>query len=397
MNRQPRKTRQRLAPTQGRIVRDIKKSILAGSWQCGDRLPTRAELIDRYDTSNVTLQKVMDTLLAEGFVETRGALGTFVSNSPPHLTRYGLVFPESRTHYFGPPSLFWQALSEVAREFPVTESCRLESYYDALRGSNGEDHKRLIDDIEHHRLAGLVFASPPHALHGTPVLDAPDLSRVLITPLDDFGGLPTVYPDYANFIRRSLEQFRTANCRRLALLGVLPVPPDIQALLERELAAGGMAIPAHWQQFPSTYVPDAPRRAVHLLFANPADRPDGLLIFDDNLVESAALGLLDAGIRVPEQARVVAHANFPLPVKTAVPVERLGFDVSELLHTCIELLRRQNEGQAVAAHTWLPVRLQAGNASRHSPLLGNLPPAAASTATSSRATRTRPPAVPTLK
>ncbi len=375
MNRPARKTRRRSAPTQGRIVGDIKKRIISGNWPVGERLPNRAELIDRYNTSNVTIQKVMDTLLAEGFVETRGALGTFVSTSPPHLTRYGLVFPESRTHYFGPPSLFWQALSEVARDFPVSESCRLESYFDALRGVDGEDYKRLVDDIEHHRLAGLVFASPPHLLRNTPVLDAPGLSRVLIAPLDDFGGLTTVYPDYADFVARALERFQAAGSRRLAVLGFLPAAPDIQARFERELADRGMTTRPQWQQYPSTFVPEAARRAAHLLLSNPADRPDGLFIFDDNLVESATLGIADAGVAVPADLRVVAHANFPLPVKSTVPVERLGFDIGQLLHRCIDLLRRQNEGAAVAPHTWLPASRQAARNPHREALLGNLPAA----------------------
>ncbi len=353
MSANHKKRRRRTAHVQTMILRDIKKRILAGDWDCGSRMPTRTELIECYSTSNVTIQKVMDSLLADGFVETRGQLGTFVSNTPPHLTRYGLVFPESRRHYHGPPSLFWRALSEVAADFPVTDACRLESYYDALRGEEGEDYRRLVDDIESHRLAGLVFASPPHELRGTPVLNAPDLSRVLIAPHDDFGGLPTVYPDYSNFVHLALTHLYESGSRRIALLDVMTMPPEAEYSLECDLRELGMVTRKEWQQYPSTYVPEGARNAVNLLMSNPADRPDGLLIFDDNLTESAALGFMDAGVRVPDHVRVVSHANFPLPANTAVPVDRIGFDVNGLLHTCIELLRRQNEGGEVAAHTSL--------------------------------------------
>ena len=355
--RQPNKRRrQRAAPTQTRITHDIKQQILSGKWDRGMQLPTRAELIERYDTSNVTMQKVMDVLLDDGFVETRGSLGTFVSESPPHLTRYGLVFPESQRHYYGPASLFWTALSEVAAHFPETDACRLVNYYDALRGQDGEDYGRLVDDIRKHRLAGLVFASPPHEFRGTPVLDSPHLSRAIIEPVVDFPSIPTVYPDYNDFLRQALTHFEANGARRIAFLGFTSAPAGVAEILDDELAMRGMTTRQAWQQYPTLMIPEAARNAVCLLLSNADDRPDGILVFDDNLAEQAAMGVLDAGVSVPDEVCLVAHANFPLEMREAVQVTRIGFDTRELLYRCIELLRLQNEGEQVEPQTWLAAK-----------------------------------------
>ena len=92
-----------------------------------------------------------------------------------------------------------------------------------------------------------------------------------------------------------------------------------------------------------------------MMAANPKDRPDSLLILDDNLVEAATAGLVDAGVRVPRDMTVVARCNFPHPAPSAVPVMRVGYDVRELLSVCLDGLMRQRRGEPVPDITWIPL------------------------------------------
>ena len=69
--------------------------------------------------------------------------------------------------------------------------------------------------------------------------------------------------------------------------------------------------------------------------------PDALLITDDNLVGPATAGLKALGIRCPTDVEVVAHANFPWPTASALPITRIGFDANQLLHLGIADLDRQ--------------------------------------------------------
>jgi DNA-binding LacI/PurR family transcriptional regulator len=81
--------------------------------------------------------------------------------------------------------------------------------------------------------------------------------------------------------------------------------------------------------------PETARNLIHLLMQG-AERPDALLIADDNLVEHATAGLVAAGVRVPDDLEVVAHCNFPHPTPSVLPVRRLGYDAREVMKACVE-------------------------------------------------------------
>ena len=113
-------------------------------------------------------------------------------------------------------------------------------------------------------------------------------------------------------------------------------------------------------------VPDAFVQGVHpqcnwwtkpitqmLMSLPPAQRPDGLYVADDNLLEAATAGLLAANMAVPREVMVVAHTNFPWPTHSYVPVIRLGFDVSRILTTCIARIDEQRRGETPPAVTWM--------------------------------------------
>jgi DNA-binding LacI/PurR family transcriptional regulator len=84
-----------------------------------------------------------------------------------------------------------------------------------------------------------------------------------------------------------------------------------------------------------------------------ANRPDALIITDDNLVEHAQAGLIAAGIRVPDQVEVVEHCNFPWP-PSVLGTKRLGFDSHAILRACIDLIDRQRRNETVPGMTLVP-------------------------------------------
>src|SRR5207244_2676807 len=91
---------------------------------------------------------------------------------------------------------------------------------------------------------------------------------------------------------------------------------------------------------------EAARSVAHLLMSlAPEDRPDGLIISDDNLVEHAQAGLADAGVRIPDELDVVAHCNWPEPPASVLPVTRLGFDNIAVMRTCTRLIDEQRSGR----------------------------------------------------
>jgi DNA-binding LacI/PurR family transcriptional regulator len=122
------------------------------------------------------------------------------------------------------------------------------------------------------------------------------------------------------------------------------------------MTARKMSTRPHWSQGAGRDGLHWIRNATHLLMhPGQLERPDGLIISDDNLVEYATAGLIDAGVKVPQDLDVVAHCNFPWPTPSVLPVQRLGYDARECLRICLDLLDRRRQGQTTESE----VRLQA--------------------------------------
>ncbi len=70
-------------------------------------------------------------------------------------------------------------------------------------------------------------------------------------------------------------------------------------------------------------------------------------MLDDNLVESALYGLVDAGVSVPRDVEVVAHANFPGAHSGPTRFTRVGYDARMILALAFSALRDLRLGRSV--------------------------------------------------
>ncbi|MGH8847966.1 MAG: FadR/GntR family transcriptional regulator, partial [Polaromonas sp.] len=62
----------------GEIVENLAASIREGHLQPGEKLPTEAEIMARFDVSRTVVRESLSRLQASGLVETRHGIGTFV-------------------------------------------------------------------------------------------------------------------------------------------------------------------------------------------------------------------------------------------------------------------------------------------------------------------------------
>ncbi|PWF99350.1 GntR family transcriptional regulator [Levilactobacillus bambusae] len=68
------------SPIYIQIHNDIKRSIEAGKWAIGDRIPSERELAHRFGVSRMTLRQAIQTLVDEGILERLVGSGTYVAN-----------------------------------------------------------------------------------------------------------------------------------------------------------------------------------------------------------------------------------------------------------------------------------------------------------------------------
>ncbi len=115
----------------------------------------------------------------------------------------------------------------------------------------------------------------------------------------------------------------------------------------------GLELREAWHQGLQLHIPEWAANWTQLLLSLPAgQRPEALLIADDNFLEPVIGGIVASGIRAPDELRIVAHCNYPCSPIHALPIERIGFSATEVLETALDLILRwrlkENVAQEVA-------------------------------------------------
>lgn len=340
------------------IVRELRQEILRGDLAPGSQIPTRAEIEKRFLASTVTVQSALARLRADGFVHVRGRRGTFVASAPPHLYRYALAFPTTSANNRSWVR-FWTALQNEALALKESGQRDISIYEGVSPQGGGVGHELLLADILAHRLAGVVFASAPHGLLGTPLLDEPGMPRVAIMSPGPHLAVPQVSTDAHSFFLKALHYLQNRGHRKVAF--IVPVGHDtLLAQLLPQLSTLGLTTREIWMQAINLGSAYTAHGVVRLLMdQGQKERPDALIISDDNLLEFATAGLLAAGIVVPRDLEVVAHCNFPYPTPSGVPVTRLGFDTRKVLAACLELIDLQRQGAHVPRCTVIEAEFEA--------------------------------------
>ncbi len=337
------------------IAESLRRQIVSGVLSPGAKLPTRLELIEWFGASPVTVQRALERLAADGFVRARGKLGTHVCDTPPHLARYALVFPGHPPHNRDGHDVprFWLVLANQAAVVAQARGLEIEVLYLPREQLDGPAAQALDRKIRAHLLAGLILGGPPGVYGNSFVLnEEPTLPRVAICQPDPhYPRVGSIRLAGEQLPRRAMQHLAAQGCRRAAVIANWGQGSDA---FVSAAAQQGLTMPEHWVQFVSIATPEAAGNLVRLLLSHPDDRPDGLFIADDNLVESVAGGLVRAGIRVPDDLRVLAHCNFPAPAPSVLPFVRLGYDAHAVVCAAVEAIDRARTG-AAAGVTDIPV------------------------------------------
>jgi LacI family transcriptional regulator len=352
-------------PTAGeQLAEKLRAQIVTGAWTPGMRLPDRSVLAGELGACLATLQEAMTQLVDEGFLHVGARKhGTRVAAAPPHLSRYRLIFP------FGPDDFgqFWHALEAAARE-RSTPSQALLPFYGLSGHCDIAEYQAVVHEVLTQQVAGLILASSADELRGTPLLDAPGLPRVAIADREQLPGIPKVTLDLDSFLDQAIEELLALGRRRLAVLCATHAT-GVAERFQQLLAARGLPVRRTFVQYASRRVPCTARQVTELLFA-PAqpERPDGLIIADDNLLTEASIGLRFAGVRVPEELHLVAATNFPNLPPAALPLIRIGFDIPALLDLLILRLQQLIRKEAPPEFTVMPAITEAQFLTAHAPI-----------------------------
>jgi len=333
---------------QSLISEHLRKEIIEGRLPPGGRLPTQVQLVDQFRVSGVTIQRALDRLIREGFICTRGRNGTFVTNHPPHLFSYGVVF---RDQHRAGRSRYHEMLEAQALRLQRSGDRKVTIFNGITGHEDTEASRQLLRLVRSHQLAGLILIDGD-TFNDTPLLDEAGIFRAAIMSRKvESLGCPIIFPDMTGMVDLALDTLVARGRKRIATLITVPVHLLIGDYLRNAMQARGINTFDRWNQIVPHDVPEAIRNNVLMLMSAGAERPDGLFIVDDNLAEGASSGLIAAGVKVPDDIEVVAHCNFPGSAPAVLPMQRVGFDTWQILETAVNVIDMQRQGERVASVT----------------------------------------------
>ncbi len=340
-------SRRRPALRRNEIVDSIHGKIIDGRLRPNDRIPTRRSLQMKFNASMVTVQQAISQLLSEGFLESRGVEGTFVSSAPPHLSHYAVVVDSNPVNSKSP--MFWRALTDEFSKLNNAPGRTLKIYYCPLGAGPSGDFISLSKDVERHCVAGLIFIDNPFPYEGTALICKPGIPRVAVMGREGHERFNTATVTLReSFISKALDYFSGEGRRKVALITNYR-KDDWWQEYYKALAERGMETRPYWIISSDIEMKSGVRNLTNLLLHLPEkDLPDAILISDDNLAEPAIYGLLDSGSKAVGKLRIVSHCNFPMQFSTPVQVKLLGPDSRQIIDACMKCLERQKSGEKAA-------------------------------------------------
>jgi DNA-binding LacI/PurR family transcriptional regulator len=325
----------------------IKEAIATGKYSSGQRLPSEAQLVQKFGASRLTVNRALRELQLGGIIERRAGSGSYVSAAPePEGFTFGLLIPDlGQTEIFEP---ICRGMAEV----------HLPEHHVLLWGKSpagSEEAEKLArnwcDQWIARKVSGVFFAPMEY----TPEKDAVNRR---ISELLQQAGIPVVLidRDLVDFPGRSrydlvcidhrraayvlTTHLLSAGCRRVIFIGRLLAAPSATA----RCMGYRDALQAAGAEFRSDFVRQVdPADEAAICLVIEQTRPDGIVCLNDYTAARVMRVLEAMSLAVPEHVKLagfddVKYASLlPVPLTTIrQPCQELG---AAAMSAMIERLR----------------------------------------------------------
>lgn len=324
-----------------RVFRTISAEIAVGKYPPGGKLPTYQELEKIHQVSYITINACIKLLKNSGMVVGRERSGVFVTDRPPILNRFAMVIAKE--------SLVENRYLQTIQKMLVEESSKrkidFEIFSEFEPHVDNPDYQKLISEIYKMRLGGIVQIAMPYFPSSCELLH--------------FSGIPVINGsgclkfDEKAYVEKSCEYLLSKNRKRIAVFF-----QGKHKLIEKFISKrdnSDMESPDHWFIPIGGNAREGANNIIRILLDYPKEqRPNGLIITDDNLVDFILNGVFCSRVHVPEELEIVTHCNWPNPVTSVIPVKKLGYDVRKAVSVIIDIaLKSRGKGGYQAFEPYL--------------------------------------------
>jgi GntR family transcriptional regulator of arabinose operon len=314
-------------PKYQRIVLHLRKAITVGDYKQGEKLPSEADLVQRFSTSRLTVQHALKELQHQGLIERRAGSGTYVRHSENlegHV--FGLLIPGlgeteifepicqgmARAGQAGAHTLLWGDTTHDIRdkEKQIRELCK---YYIA-RQASGIFFAPLEltpekDDVNQWVIETLIRANIPVVLLDGCVYRYPRRSSCDLVGIDN---------RRAGFL--VAEHLLWHGCRRL----IFVARPDSASTVDARIQGFRDAVAAFTVAGATGEIhmgdPDNAQE-IETLLSNIS--PDGIVCANDITAAQLMQTLEKLDVAVPEQVRMIGIDDVKYAGLLGVPLTTL--------------------------------------------------------------------------
>ncbi len=328
-------------PRHRTIYRELLAEIAAGAYSRDGRMPSEAQLVERFSVSRPTVARALRDLQDQGLVDRRIGSGTYVRKSPAKSAgetarQLGLVIPG-----LGSTEIFDAICGELAGLARGSEYMLLWGGSDHPRSSlelSVLHAEKLVDQYIERRVAGVFFAPFEHRA------DQQQVNLRMAEKLQQAGTAVVLLDrDLVPFPRRSkfdlvgidnfaggymlAEHLLKLNCLRFLFVARPQSAPTVNA----RIAGAREAALAHGVQLPKTFVrigePTDPA-FLQALLAKP--RPDAVICANDHTAATLIRALESSRVRVPGDMRVVGFDDVKYATLLSSPLTTIHQPCGEL-------------------------------------------------------------------
>lgn len=305
-----------------------------GSTESGNKLPSEAELVERFSTSRLTVQRALKELQHQGLIERRAGSGTYVRQADTEDSHvFGLLIPG-----LGDNEIFEPICQGMARAGVVGKNALLWGDTAPATRDKEKQTRELCESYVGRKVSGVFFAP----LELTPGKD--DVNQWVLERLSK-ARIPVVLLDRGvyHYPRRSAYDLVGIDNRRAGFLVTEHLLRDgCRRLLFLAKPQSATTVDARIQGFRDAveaFGLTARSGQVHLGNPDDVDRirdvmssicTDGIVCANDLTAAHLMQSLQTIGIAVPKQVRMVGIDD----VKYAA---LLGVPLTTLRQPCLEI------------------------------------------------------------
>ena len=323
-------------PKYRQVLETIKTDIVSGRYQPGQKLPSEAALIKRFETSRITVGRALRELQQAGLIERRPGSGSYVGTGPVDETGllFGLLFPNlADTEIFGPIS---QGMSEAPQ---ASKHALLWGNLTPDPASRANQTWNLCQQYIRKKVGGVFFAPLERSADSDEtnqrIIFALERARIPVVLIDRCF-LP--YPDRSRHDLVGIDHRRAGymitehllklGCRRIAFLTYTNSASTIAARVagyrEALFVFGAPIEPALVQRL-DRWDENEVRHLMQTL------KPDGILGANDRTAGHLMHSLIHLNYRIPLDIRIVGIDDveyaklLPVPLTTVQqPCREIG-------------------------------------------------------------------------